>query len=752
MNIQKGSMTMVATLLCITAFGQSRNTQGTVWKPSLESFTKIERKITHELDSLSSPAAKLHPEYGVLPTDAPCTDCVELIDARTENTRYYVVNGSHGNRFFETTSAGAIHAKNKAGQWITIDDDIIQIDSAIYAPKNIGIQARINTIAAYTDFENGAFLCNHFRLVHDKGDGAYVDYGYASWSNYTAGDDGIHVIDAWPGIDIDIVATRVGFKSDILIKEKLSWLTDGKLMLIDDLYFNEPRIMYSDQGKYSDEEVDGALYSVGSTDTIKFGRAYAKDASWKVDYSTYPFRTAHIAYMYDSVQQDLAMSLSSDWLNDTSRVYPVTIDPLITHSNTFGMGLIRFRFNGQYCGGLYGCSAMLSVNRPSNAEVVAATLAFNYETTYGTCDTTCVMADAGIRMIISTCLDTLPDPTTFYSCNGPDAYTTGICVIDSIDLMPSLSCVPDACTGTIILTCYNSYCGCDDYGLCFTGGYPCNNILNNTWVASLESRTIETLGDSTDGSGTLTLDTTCCVPLILDPLAEHGIEPYTYTWPDGSTTPTWEIDICEDTTLIYTATVKDFCNVTRTATFQITVDDCETVLPITLTNFDAVWEGDHVVVRWETETEVENAAYVLLRSGDGREYETIYTAQGAGTSITTHGYEFHDWNFWPSTNYYKLASVDESGVAVDEAIDIVVAPGKLRTQLYPNPATNTITISLSDEWVVNALVINSLGETVGSVSLQNAETEVDVNGLPKGLYFVRLMNVQSEEILSFIKI
>ena len=56
-----------------------------------------------------------------MPYNAPCTDCVELVDKRTESTRYFVKNGSNGAVFYSQQGYSPIHFKNNQGQWRSID-------------------------------------------------------------------------------------------------------------------------------------------------------------------------------------------------------------------------------------------------------------------------------------------------------------------------------------------------------------------------------------------------------------------------------------------------------------------------------------------------------------------------------------------------------------------------------------------------------------------------------------------------------
>jgi len=70
-------------------------------------------------------------------------------------------------------------------------------------------------------------------------------------------------------------------------------------------------------------------------------------------------------------------------------------------------------------------------------------------------------------------------------------------------------------------------------------------------------------------------------------------------------------------------------------------------------------------------------------------------------------------------------------------------------KLYPNPATNMLNLDL----VSNNLSVTVL-DVSGSVVLQPNElspSQIDVSMLPKGMYFVKIENQESQEILRFVK-
>src|SRR5437868_11367189 len=83
------------------------------------SFTAQKKVITPELQSLTDKSFYTHPEYGVQPYKAPCSDCFELLQKRDETHRYFVKSGTN-REFCQQTSYGAINYMDN-GVFRTID-------------------------------------------------------------------------------------------------------------------------------------------------------------------------------------------------------------------------------------------------------------------------------------------------------------------------------------------------------------------------------------------------------------------------------------------------------------------------------------------------------------------------------------------------------------------------------------------------------------------------------------------------------
>ena len=87
---------------------------------NFSSFTAEKKIISPELQSLTDKQFYEHPEYGVLPYNAPCKDCFELLQKRDESHRYFVKNGSHGREFYQQSAYGSL-SYNDNGVLRTID-------------------------------------------------------------------------------------------------------------------------------------------------------------------------------------------------------------------------------------------------------------------------------------------------------------------------------------------------------------------------------------------------------------------------------------------------------------------------------------------------------------------------------------------------------------------------------------------------------------------------------------------------------
>ena len=111
-------------------------------------------------------------------------------------------------------------------------------------------------------------------------------------------------------------------------------------------------------------------------------------------------------------------------------------------------------------------------------------------------------------------------------------------------------------------------------------------------------------------------------------------------------------------------------------------------LPVTLSSFRAERTDAGVILKWTTESEVDNAGFYLLRGETkSSEFKVINPTliQGAGTTSERHTYTWADTTAKPNTvYYYRIEDVSHSGVRKHGATvrmrGFISASGKLTTR------------------------------------------------------------------------
>ncbi|WP_162944801.1 PKD domain-containing protein [Flavisolibacter nicotianae] len=141
-------------------------------------------------------------------------------------------------------------------------------------------------------------------------------------------------------------------------------------------------------------------------------------------------------------------------------------------------------------------------------------------------------------------------------------------------------------------------------------------------------------------------------------------------------------------------------------------------LPVSFTRFDAVAENETVKLNWMTASESNSKNFTVMRSLDGRNFESVGTVAAAGTSNSMRNYSFTDGNagkFMGQTLYYKLAQADRNGqVTFTDIRKVKMAAFANLLTLYTNPVHSEAVLkyrSLLQE-TVQVSIVDQNGRTV----------------------------------------
>lgn len=175
-------------------------------------------------------------------------------------------------------------------------------------------------------------------------------------------------------------------------------------------------------------------------------------------------------------------------------------------------------------------------------------------------------------------------------------------------------------------------------------------------------------------------------------------------------------------------------------------------LPVALISFDAALENNNVLVKWKTSAEKDNKQFELWKSTDGVKFNKIAELAGAGTKETSSNYQYTDRNFSQSA-YYKLAQIDVDGnkTTYDEHIKYVKGLGAT-INVYPNPTTSKIYISLEGATVTTVKLTDIMGKQLKNLQIVGSQSmEVDLSGLPRGVYTLQLVSQGKTDTRKIVK-
>ena len=194
-------------------------------------------------------------------------------------------------------------------------------------------------------------------------------------------------------------------------------------------------------------------------------------------------------------------------------------------------------------------------------------------------------------------------------------------------------------------------------------------------------------------------------------------------------------------------------------------------VPVELTSLSASANGNIVMLKWTTATEINNRGFEIQRkvfspqSAVGNfDFERVGFVQGIGTSTHAKEYSYVDAISKYGKYLYRLKQIDFDGkVTYSEEVSVEAGSKPenfVLEQNYPNPfnPTTFIKFSLPQASKVNLSIYNSLGELVNVLAFGEYEAGVyervfDASGLASGIYIyiLRTENVVLKQKMVLMK-
>lgn len=509
-------------------------------------FSQREKSGVEEIKSLIGPRFSNHPEIGLYPHASQMRNkFIELIDKRDAYSRYFVERGSKGTHYLTERGYTPLNYLDQNGWWREIDHRLQRTQNALVysAPHQrqpVSIDLNKRQVILKNDL-NEIAAANNIRLVHLDGQGRETDLGPGNWSNYTIGEDGLYVKDFYSNIDLVITVGESQTEINFVLNINPGF-SDGQL------------VMKQSFGLSNKLQPQIALAQIAQEHFIL-------NAENKICYTI----DRCIAYSNDEKISTIALSSTLDasselsvytpvsWLNQTSTVYPVVIDPVITSADSLLVAAIIGTKYSPVCW-TNSCDYNLVVPTPPNATVTRIFNSFGYQTI-----ATCQGMDGGFSLDYGACHWPATAPGVF-TCNFPVSLFT--CVNDSENITDFIPCfpAPSCAPQNLNFTLHFYRCNHDPDVNCTSN---CVRAAEN-WKIVIEGRTLE--------MNYFTPSATICgganVNLIAD--AQFGVPPYTYSWTPAATNND-TIVVAPAVTTTYSVTVTDQCGNTVTGIDTLTV-------------------------------------------------------------------------------------------------------------------------------------------------------------------------------------
>lgn len=187
-------------------------------------------------------------------------------------------------------------------------------------------------------------------------------------------------------------------------------------------------------------------------------------------------------------------------------------------------------------------------------------------------------------------------------------------------------------------------------------------------------------------------------------------------------------------------------------------------LAMEATNFKAIASNGSVVVSWQTQSEINNLGFNVIRKDAGTGVSSLiasYTSdaslRGLGTSSTGRAYSYKDTRIVNGHTYeYTIESVASDGAKKDyPAIKVTVTADIPKSyamyQNYPDPfnPTTTVRFDLKEPSTVVLDVFNTLGQKImeqnyGSMNAGTYNENMNLDPFASGVYFYRINAVGND--------
>jgi hypothetical protein len=186
------------------------------------------------------------------------------------------------------------------------------------------------------------------------------------------------------------------------------------------------------------------------------------------------------------------------------------------------------------------------------------------------------------------------------------------------------------------------------------------------------------------------------------------------------------------------------------ATGDVTLVYAAGTVPLRLLDFGgSVLNGQTIALNWQTADESNTDRFELEWGQDGSRFERVYTANARNTN-GIHRYAF-DHQPTGTLHFYRLKMVGRDGQFRYSPIIRLERNQLAPIKLYPNPASDVVTLSLPRQQRASVQIINAKGQVVQQQWADAQVQTLSVAALPPGRYWVKVWWADASATMPLLK-
>ncbi len=300
-----------------------------VKKPNFYSFRTDKKAPLDLLNKLSIEKVKRHPEYGIVPFNTQCAECVELIDKRTVDSRQYIDPYDEGHTYSQKSYFPLHYKKEENDIWRTIDFRLRPNikNPGVFTASDQPCPTKLDLNRNSTSITDRGFEFEYNKnlsLYFFDDNSVYTQSSPASFSQKNVGEEGLEVVNIWDGINMEETFRAGEVKTNFVLNAPIQLPISKGWMVIED-HFSLPegfKFIESKAGEHDGKFFGGDYLVVdeqGRT-RITYERPSFVDAmAWGVKGN----------YQLEQIGNEYTLKLfvPISWLTRTDNTYPLFIDP-----------------------------------------------------------------------------------------------------------------------------------------------------------------------------------------------------------------------------------------------------------------------------------------------------------------------------------------------------------------------------------------------------------------------------------------